>query len=197
MASKFNTKTYCRQSLIGGNYGLLDTETYIPNPDYYSALLWHRLMGKRVLYVNNNGSSFLRVYAHCTKKTAGVSLVLINLLNSEFRINVEKETNRKISVDYERKNNCSFSDRLEKMVYLNGMKERHSSIKRKEYHLTAKDGNHRSRIMLLNGRTLQLSEDGKIPDLVPSYIYSNSPIIVAPLSIVFVVMPNFDAEACS
>ncbi|KAL0926830.1 hypothetical protein M5K25_003081 [Dendrobium thyrsiflorum] len=67
MASKYNTKVYCRQALIGGNYGLLDLETFIPNPDYYSALLWHRLMGKDVLSIDVSGSSFLRAYAHCSK----------------------------------------------------------------------------------------------------------------------------------
>lgn len=42
MASKYNTKVYCRQTLIGGYYGLLDTETFIPNPDYYrQGLLRH------------------------------------------------------------------------------------------------------------------------------------------------------------
>ncbi|KAL0403851.1 UNVERIFIED_CONTAM: Heparanase-like protein 3, partial [Sesamum radiatum] len=35
LASTYNTKTYCRQSLIGGNYGLLNTITFVPNPDYY------------------------------------------------------------------------------------------------------------------------------------------------------------------
>ena len=35
MASKYNTKVLCRQTLIGGNYGLLDTQTFLPNPDYY------------------------------------------------------------------------------------------------------------------------------------------------------------------
>ncbi|KAL3566960.1 hypothetical protein D5086_032375 [Populus alba] len=35
MASSYDTKTYCRQSLIGGNYGLLNTTTFVPNPDYY------------------------------------------------------------------------------------------------------------------------------------------------------------------
>ncbi|KAL0907166.1 hypothetical protein M5K25_025714 [Dendrobium thyrsiflorum] len=197
MASKFNTKTYCRQSLVGGNYGLLDTETFIPNPDYYSALLWHRLMGKVVLSVDNNGSSFLRAYAHCAKEKAGVSLVLINLNNTEFRITVQKVMKNKINEDYETKNNGSLFDGLKKMTSWIGREAPSSSIKRKEYHLTAKDGNHRSRTMLLNGRTLELSEDGQIPDLVPSYVYSNLPIIVAPLSIVFVVIPNFDAEACS
>ncbi|KAF5461389.1 hypothetical protein F2P56_017493 [Juglans regia] len=36
LASSFDTKTYCRQSLIGGNYGLLNTSSFAPNPDYYS-----------------------------------------------------------------------------------------------------------------------------------------------------------------
>lgn len=35
MASKYNTKVYCRQSLIGGSYGLLNTTTFVPRPDYY------------------------------------------------------------------------------------------------------------------------------------------------------------------
>ena len=34
-SAKYDTKVYCRQSLIGGNYGLLDTDTFVPNPDYY------------------------------------------------------------------------------------------------------------------------------------------------------------------
>ncbi|XVF25107.1 hypothetical protein REPUB_Repub13aG0185500 [Reevesia pubescens] len=67
MASKYHTKVYCRQTLIGGNYGLLNATTYVPNPDYYSALLWHRLMGKVVLAVASDASPFLRSYAHCSK----------------------------------------------------------------------------------------------------------------------------------
>lgn len=35
IASSYNTKVYCRQTLIGGNYGLLNTTTLTPNPDYY------------------------------------------------------------------------------------------------------------------------------------------------------------------
>ncbi|KAK8943769.1 Heparanase-like protein 1 [Platanthera guangdongensis] len=109
MASKFNTKAYCRQTLIGGNYGLLDTKTFIPNPDYYSALLWHRLMGKGVLSVDHNQSSFLRVYAHCSKEKAGISLVLINLSNStEFRIRIQKEMNGTNSMECETKKKVSF-----------------------------------------------------------------------------------------
>lgn len=35
MASSYDTKAYCRQTLVGGNYGLLNTTTFVPNPDYY------------------------------------------------------------------------------------------------------------------------------------------------------------------
>ncbi|PNX86585.1 heparanase-like protein 1-like, partial [Trifolium pratense] len=68
MTSTFNHKVYCRQALIGGNYALLNTTTFIPNPDYYGALLWHRLMGSKVLSVSHEGSPYLRTYAHCSKK---------------------------------------------------------------------------------------------------------------------------------
>ncbi|RZC08526.1 Auxilin-related protein 1 isoform E [Glycine soja] len=54
IASCYSTKVYCRQTLIGGNYGLLNTTTFAPNPDYYSAVLWHRLMGKKVLAVSSD-----------------------------------------------------------------------------------------------------------------------------------------------
>ncbi|KAL1827715.1 hypothetical protein ACET3Z_006127 [Daucus carota] len=60
MASTFDHKVYCRQVLIGGNYGLLNTTTFAPNPDYYGALLWHRLMGSRVLQVSHDASPYLR-----------------------------------------------------------------------------------------------------------------------------------------
>lgn len=35
MASTLNHKVYCRQAFIGGNYGLINTTTFVPNPDYY------------------------------------------------------------------------------------------------------------------------------------------------------------------
>ncbi|XP_028210246.1 heparanase-like protein 3 [Glycine soja] len=54
IASCYSTKVYCRQTLIGGNYGLLNTTTFAPNLDYYSAVLWHRLMGKKVLAISSD-----------------------------------------------------------------------------------------------------------------------------------------------
>ncbi|URD73124.1 heparanase-like protein [Musa troglodytarum] len=94
MVSRLHHKVFCRQTLIGGNYGLLDHDTFVPNPDYYrstsssssswnSALLWHRLMGAGVLEASHDGPAHLRSYAHCSKNTpGGVTLLLINLSDS-------------------------------------------------------------------------------------------------------------------
>ncbi|KAL4309127.1 hypothetical protein GQ457_01G017330 [Hibiscus cannabinus] len=71
MAATYDQKVFCRQALIGGNYGLLNATTFIPNPDYYGALLWHRLMGSTVLAVTKESDPDLRVYAHCAKKKPG------------------------------------------------------------------------------------------------------------------------------
>jgi len=37
---------YCRQTLIGGNYGLIDKDTLQPNNDFFNYYLWKNLMGK-------------------------------------------------------------------------------------------------------------------------------------------------------
>ncbi|KAL4309260.1 hypothetical protein GQ457_01G017370 [Hibiscus cannabinus] len=68
MTATYDQKVFCRQDLIGGNYGLLNATTFIPNPDYYVALLWHRLMGSIVVAVTKESYPDLRLYAHCVKK---------------------------------------------------------------------------------------------------------------------------------
>lgn len=37
-----------RQTLVGGDYELIDKVTVTPHPDYYVALLWKRLVGSQV-----------------------------------------------------------------------------------------------------------------------------------------------------
>ncbi|MFQ6630687.1 hypothetical protein Gotur_009637 [Gossypium turneri] len=68
MVLTYNLKVFYTQTLIDGNYALLNTTTSIPNPDYYGALLWHRLMRSTVLAVTQVSNQILRVYAHCAKK---------------------------------------------------------------------------------------------------------------------------------
>lgn len=198
MASKYHTKVYCRQTLIGGNYGLLNTTTLVPNPDYYSALLWHRLMGKGVLAVDSTASPFLRSYAHCSKGKAGITLLLINLSNqTTFQINVENSMNLNLFVKKTTMyRGSAFMRGLKKSVSWIGSKA-DEQLFREEYHLTPKDGYLRSQTMVLNGMPLELTDDGNIPSLNPVRLNLNAPIFINPLSIAFIAFPNFDAPACA
>ncbi|KAM7471448.1 hypothetical protein LguiA_009631 [Lonicera macranthoides] len=198
MAAKYNTKVYCRQTLIGGNYGLLNTTTFAPNPDYYSALMWHRLMGQGVLAVDSDVSPFLRSYAHCSKGRAGVTLLLINLSNhTDYKINVETSTGINPHVkDRTSKGEISFAQGLKKTVLWVGSKSTDEALSREEYHLTPKDGDIRSKTMILNGKQVELTDGGDIPALDSLLLDVNSPISIAPLSIKFIVFPNFNAPGC-
>lgn len=68
---------------------------------------------------------------------------------------------------------------------------------RDEYHLTPKDGNLRSQVMLLNGRALATDAAGNIPTLEAVKVDAAQPIAVAPYSIMFARISHFNAPACS
>lgn len=190
MASAYNTKTYCRQSLIGGNYGLLNTTTFVPNPDYYSALLWNRLMGRNVLSTSFSGTKKIRAYAHCAKNSQGITLLLINLDNTTtVQAKVAFNGAFTLSQKQEIHSNVKTIIRLQQ-------ESRISKMEREEYHLTAKDGDLHSQIMLLNGKILGLTSLGEIPPLEPVSVNSSEPIIVAPFSIVFAQIPDVILPAC-
>ncbi|XP_057422453.1 heparanase-like protein 3 [Lotus japonicus] len=173
MSATYGTTTYCRQSLIGGNYGLLNTATFVPNPDYYSALLWHRLMGRRVLSTTFYGTKKIRAYTHCAKESNGITILLLNLDNST---TVQAEV---------------------ALTFPKHPYHRGGGLFRREYHLTPKDGDLHSQIMLLNGNILTVNSAGEIPPLVPLYIDPSKPIVVRPQSIVFAHIPDVVLTACS
>ena len=55
-----------RQTLIGGGYELLNGTTFLPNPDYWTAVLYQRVMGRTALAVTAAApSSSIRSYAMC------------------------------------------------------------------------------------------------------------------------------------
>ncbi|XP_030939798.1 heparanase-like protein 3 [Quercus lobata] len=196
MASSFDTKTYCRQTLVGGNYGLLNTSTFAPNPDYYSALLWHRLMGNKVLSTRFSGTNKIRAYAHCSKKTKGITLLLINLDgNTTVQVRVSTENNSGGT-----KNSSMHEIQIPRTRFATMHRVRGSrrvNETRKEYHLTAKDGDLHSQTILLNGKILNIDSSGLIPPLIPIDVNQLDPIIVAPFSIVFAQIPYIKFSACN
>uniref|UniRef100_A0A1J3FN51 Heparanase-like protein 2 n=1 Tax=Noccaea caerulescens TaxID=107243 RepID=A0A1J3FN51_NOCCA len=196
MSAKHNTKVYCRQALVGGFYGLLEKETFVPNPDYYSALLWHRLMGKGVLGVQTNASEYLRAYVHCSKGRAGITILLINLSkHTTFTVGVSNGV--KVILHAESMKRKSLSETIKSKVSWVGNKASDGYLNRDEYHLSPKDGDLRSKIMLLNGNPLEPTATGDIPNLEPVRHSVQSPVYINPLSISFIVLPTFDAPACS
>ncbi|XP_051137131.1 heparanase-like protein 3 [Andrographis paniculata] len=199
MSSSFDTKTYCRQSLIGGNYGLLNITSFHPNPDFYSALLWHRLMGRAVLSTSFDGTKKIRAYSHCSRNSAGITLLLINLDNStavQVSVSIPDAIgNKTSSTPGHTAQQQNLKTRITNKIEQDNIQK--DEITRQEYHLTAKDGDLHSQTVLLNGKILSVNSSGIIPTLEPAKVNPLEPIRVAPLSIVFVQMPYVHVPACS
>jgi heparanase len=62
-------------TLASSEYGLLDQNTFTPRPNYWAALLWHRLMGTTVLDAGPIQPGF-HVYAQCLSGQPGGIVVL-------------------------------------------------------------------------------------------------------------------------
>ena len=66
-----------RQSIVGGDYALLDFNTLKPRPDYWLSLLWKKLMGTRVIkLVDDNKGKLIRTYQHCHPKKGTTTLII-------------------------------------------------------------------------------------------------------------------------
>lgn len=66
-------------ALISGNNGVIDEKTFDPNASYWSAVLWRKLMSRRVLDAGTNDAG-LHLYAHCLQgKRGGVALLALNM----------------------------------------------------------------------------------------------------------------------
>jgi heparanase 1 len=160
-----------RQTLLGKGYPLIDTPTFEPRPDYWASLLWKRLMGDRVLAVENpREGQLLRAYAHCTPRALGappgsVSMLLLNL-----------DLTRPIRVDL-----ADFAGRDVRL-----------------YLVEARDLS--SLEVKLNGRVLRAGATGDLPELryVKKATPTDAPPLLElpPRSYLFVVIDDAGARAC-
>ena len=77
--AKAGVHVVMHNTLAASDYGLLDENNFAPRPNYWAALLWHRLMGTTVLDAGVPGRAGLHVHAHCLKGTpGGVSVLVLN-----------------------------------------------------------------------------------------------------------------------
>ena len=85
--AKHGVQVVAHNTLAASDYGLLDENTFSPRPDYWAALLWHRLMGPIVLDAGTVASPDVRLYAHCFPgKEGGVTLLAINAGAAKIKI---------------------------------------------------------------------------------------------------------------
>lgn len=156
----------CRQTLLGGYYELIDKFSMLPNPDYWTALLWKMTMGTGVLTTSTD-SSDIDAFTHCTASNdrlsnnqTGLTIAWVNLSPSTtYTINVP-------GIDSS------------------------NWVPREEYILTSPDNNLASQTILLNNNPLTFS-NGQLSPLIPVTVMDPSVAwTVPPLSYGYTVFPN-------
>jgi heparanase len=76
--AKHGVTVIFHDTLAASEYGLLDQDTFMPRPNYWAAVLWHRFMGPIVLDAGPSRPG-LHLYAHCLRgQPGGVALLAIN-----------------------------------------------------------------------------------------------------------------------
>jgi hypothetical protein len=79
-------QVFVRWTLSGSTYGLIDDATLAPRPDYWAAVLWHRLAGGRVLtLLDAPVDPDLRLYGFCTRGGPPGAVTLLALNPSRLR----------------------------------------------------------------------------------------------------------------
>ena len=79
LLAKLGVQVHMHNTLAASDYGLLDEKTYEPRPNYWAALLWHKLMGTTVLDPGASPSPNLHLYAQCLRNhPGGVAVLAIN-----------------------------------------------------------------------------------------------------------------------
>ena len=94
------TQIVMHNTLASSDYGLLDEETFVPRPNYWSALLWRQLMGAIVLDSSVPIQMGLHVYAHCLHHVSGgVALLVINNDRNAARTLVVPKSSERYTLD--------------------------------------------------------------------------------------------------
>lgn len=108
-------KVMIRQSLIGGDYALINRTSLKPNPDFWVSWLWGKLMGTNVYAVTSSHAQ-IRVYCHDGQKPNQKTLLVINLSNRP-RILKLSHFGR-----YKRRFEITAEKLLSRKVFINGIK---------------------------------------------------------------------------
>ncbi|MCC7154299.1 MAG: hypothetical protein IT161_06975 [Bryobacterales bacterium] len=76
--AKLGVQVVAHNTLAASDYALIDEETMMPRPNYWTAVLWRRLMGASVLEASSPPRE--HIYAHCLRDhPGGVALLAVNI----------------------------------------------------------------------------------------------------------------------
>lgn len=118
LAAKIGQSVVIRQSLVGGDYGMIDRLTLKPRPDYWLSWLWKQLMGQQV-YAVECRHHMLRSYCHNYAQGEGKVLLLINLSAKRLCLNTH-------NFGLIRRQWCLTAKRLKsRKIRINGIKARY------------------------------------------------------------------------
>lgn len=86
--AKKGVQVVMHNTLARSEYGLLDEVTHDPRPNYWAALLWHRLMGEQV-YDAGTFAPGIDVFIHSLKGAKkGQAVLVVNTQNDETSITI-------------------------------------------------------------------------------------------------------------
>lgn len=167
------TGGFNRQSLAGGRYGLLGNDDFEPHPDYFAALAFARLSGRKLVNVSLGGGGgggggippLLRVYASCAPQGGGVVIAWVNAdPSASFALSL-----------------------LEGLLGAEGVK--------KEYHFAPVGGDPLAQALALNGVTLEAVGNGA-PEFIGVVTQESDAVIAMPWTFGYAVYGGVVVPAC-
>ena len=189
-----------------GTDALADTDTLEPRPDYYTAVLFQRLMGTRVLPVRvSSVDPDLHMYAHCARiggsaaaERPGTPAWEVNVGEGDITFaflnrSPHKSFDVTLLADLEADSgrppspiNSATSARAGAGV-----------VSRSEFHLTSAN---RSDVfgsqVLLNGALLKMESWAMLPRLAPQVVRGNAPLHVGSQTVGFAILHGAGAKVC-
>jgi len=114
-----NHTVQCRQTLVGGEYGLLQKKTFEPNPDYWTLLLLKRAIGRRAFFATPS-DIYVPTYTYCAKNyKGGIAMTFINLAKADtYQVDLSGVVARHVPrIEY----HLSAPQLDSRVIYLNGV----------------------------------------------------------------------------
>eukprot|EP00397_Hematodinium_sp_SG-2012_P028549 GEMP01030065.1.p1 GENE.GEMP01030065.1~~GEMP01030065.1.p1 ORF type:complete len:541 (+),score=112.24 GEMP01030065.1:50-1624(+) len=155
MAARMHIAKVFRQDFVGASYSLIDPKTLTPRPDYWTSVIYIRVVGKKVLDVHNSTfpGRIVRAWAHCAKnRTDAVALIALNTANISATIEIENLNAGDVS---------SWEEYVFAPYPANNLTSQQTS---------------------LNGKLLEIQEDGgefALPPMAPKVVKSKGPVVIS------------------